>query len=120
MVGVEPTAAEIRAWAEELSDGALLCRTNPGGHAPVPTTVDQSVLKGTKRQVYIQYYRCRNRCGCTWSQIVDMANGRQHALHIHYPPGQDYLAPGIGRISGAKKDIVRLVAFERRMKGQKK
>lgn len=113
----EPSAEEIADWARGLSDGALACRANPGGHQPIYSSVHEETLEGTRRTVYVQTYRCRNRCGCTWEQIIDKRTGQQYRLKIIYPK-RGYLAPGIGRVVGDKKNIVRLELVLRRLQKQ--
>lgn len=112
MVDNEPTAHELAEWAAGLNDGQLLCRTK--GHAPLPSSVHVEVLDGTRRHIYVQTDRCRNRCGVTWTEGIDMNSGARYFRKTHYPKG--YLAKGIGRIFGEKKNVVRLEDVTRRYK----
>lgn len=100
----------VREWAAGLSDAMLLCRTL--GHAPIPSTVTIVTLEGTHGRAYEQTERCRNRCGCEWTTLISMRTGERFSRNIHYPKG--YLAKGVGRIYGDKKNIVRLEDVQRR------
>lgn len=100
----------MEAWAAGLNEARLLCRTL--GHAPLPSSVTIVAAEGSNRTYYEQTLRCRNRCGCWWTQLIDTRTGEQLRRQLHYPPG--YLAIGIGRINGDKKNIVRLEDARRR------
>lgn len=108
------TLEEVREWAAGLSKARLWCRTR--GHAPFPSTVTIVELEGTREKAYEQTERCRNGCGCKWTSLISMRTGTQFRRDIHYPKG--YLAKGIGRIHGEKKDIVRLEDVQRRFLNQ--
>lgn len=102
---------EVRAWAASLSAARLRCRLY--GHDPVPSSVHVEVLEGSRRQIYVQTERCSHRCGVTWITGISMTTGERFFRRTQYPPG--YLAPQIGRIDGAKKNVVRLEDINRRM-----
>lgn len=109
-----PSDAAVREWAQGLSDGALRCRTMPSKHQPVETTVTEETLEGSRRKVYIQNYRCRHNCGCTWQEIIDVRTGYRFRLDIHYPGKGRYLAPpGFGRITTEQIGILRLERMNR-------
>lgn len=105
------TLARVEQFAEELNDRPLQCRTFDCQKQP--STVHIVQLEGSTRKVLEIGLVCRNRCGCTWTQMVDPKTGQPLTrLKKHYPP-KGYLAPGIGRLYGDKKAILRLEYIKR-------
>lgn len=114
-----PSDAAVREWAKGLSDGALRCRTMPSKHQPVETHVTEIELTGITRRArraFMQHYRCRSNCGCTWQEIVDAQTGVRYSLQIFYPAEARYLAPpGFGRITSDQIGILRLERMNRQL-----
>lgn len=108
----ESTKAQVEEFARDLNNRALQCRLY--GCQKMPSEVRTVRLEGTRRMIWETVLVCRNRCGCWWDQLVDPQTGMELSrLRKHYP-ARGYLAPGIGRIYGDKKAILRLEHITRR------
>jgi hypothetical protein len=107
----EPTLAEVQKWAEDLKKNVLQCRLY--GCGKIPSTAHWVQLEGRRKPVLETELVCRNRCGCWWTQLVDPETGNELGrLKKHYPK-KGFLAPGIGRIFGDKKAVLRLEHIKR-------
>lgn len=107
----QQTLGELERFAQGLSKRVLQCRIY--GCQKQPSTVHEVPLEGSRKIVWETVLVCRNRCGAWWDQLVDPTNGRELTrLRKHYPK-TGWLAPGIGRIYGEKKAVLRLENIKR-------
>src|SRR3954462_732242 len=104
-----PTRQDIERFAGALSDSRLECRS--WGHEKKMRSVREVMFEGSDQIYFECSFFCERGCDVTWLKIFNKDTGQEVYSGTRYP--REYLATGIGRLSGAARAIVRLESINR-------
>lgn len=114
------TPRDIDDFVDQIKSNYLECRVH--GHNRTPSNAwvvphdDLGPLADRSDTYVMKTLRCRNRCGVTWQQVINMTTG---AVAIDGGPDYSqaplYLAKGLGRLGKTDRDLLRLEQLKRWM-----
>lgn len=113
-------ARDIDEYADRVPDRYLACRVN--GHSRTSSSIgeiaDMDVhesIKEIRGGTFLKTMRCRNRCGITWTSVLDDTGRILWETGPNYGRAPGYLTRGMGRFTREYKDRLRLEEALRRV-----
>jgi hypothetical protein len=97
--------------AQKIKDTHLTCRVD--SHSRYVTSYAPVADNDYADAVLIKTLHCRNRCGVTWTQVLDKNGHVLWETGASYTKAKGYLVRGVGRLKREDRDRLRLEQAQR-------
>src|SRR4051794_40418717 len=104
--------------ADNISDKYLACRVD--SHSKVSSSIgliaDMDVdpdIRSISGAWAVKTRRCRNRCGVVWFEVIGKDGEVLFETGADYSRAPDYLVKGVGRLTRADRNRLRLEQVQR-------